>query len=85
MKRSLKSKVPGLSYGSKDVAAMATYSEFYNGLGYYNKKRISPYVLSGTTLYKGGMYVADGKFSATVKDGRPGTVAIIQALIKVGL
>jgi lysozyme family protein len=73
------SKGLGLSYDSKDVGAMATFAEHYNGLGYRNKDRVSPYVFAGTDQYKGGMYVADGVYSAKTFDQRPGVVAIINA------
>ncbi|MEW5851266.1 MAG: peptidoglycan-binding protein [Myxococcota bacterium] len=69
----------GLNYNSRDPAAMATYAEFYNGLGYRNHGRVSPYAFAGTDQYRGGMYVRDGVYSANTWDRRPGVLAIATA------
>lgn len=79
LKGSIARKV-GLSSTSKDVAAMSTYAETYNGLGYRRRGLPSPYVYAGTDKYVGGMYVSDGKFSSKAYDNRVGTAAIVTAL-----
>jgi lysozyme family protein len=70
----------GLTEDSNDMAAMATYAEYYNGLGYYNNGHTNPYVFSGTDQYKGGKYVADHKYDPKAKDQQVGVVALIDAL-----
>lgn len=67
-----------------DLAAIATYAEHYNGLGYHNKGRTSPYVYAGTDQYTSGKYVADGKFDANTKDQQPGILAMVLRTGKMG-
>lgn len=57
--------------------------ERYNGWGYrlYHKTVKSPYLWSFTNQYKGGKYVADGKFSLTAQSQQCGAVAIIKKLL----
>ncbi|GMQ61683.1 hypothetical protein [Vallitalea maricola] len=69
-----------LTSDSNDMSAMMSFAERYNGLGYYNKDRISPYVYSGTNVYTGGKYVADGKFSSEAVDKQPGVYLLINSL-----
>ena len=63
-----------------DAASIATFAEFYNGLGYHKGDRVSPYVYSGTEEYTAGKYVADGKFSATFRDKQVGVVGLVSAV-----
>jgi lysozyme family protein len=70
----------GLTKESDDLAAMATYAEYYNGLGYHNRGIESPYVYGGTDQYSSGHYVADGKFDPDAKDRRLGVIAIVRHL-----
>ncbi len=81
MKSSIKDQL-GLHYGSTDFAAMAAYTEAYNGFGYRNKGYVSAYVAAGTNLYQGGRYVADGVFDPNSWDARPGTLAIMAEMNK---
>lgn len=75
--------IPGMDITTVDwLAAIAEYCERYNGLWYRKRWRVSPYVWSGARFYTGWRYVADGKFSATSKDSRPGTMPVIMALAK---
>lgn len=67
-----------LTKDTTDLAALATFAEYYNGLGYYNKGKPSPYVWSGTDQYSRGKYVADGRYSSVTKDRQLGVVAMIQ-------
>lgn len=71
-----KGKLPALW----NTAGKLDFCEKYNGLGYRNKGIPSPYVYAGTNKYVSGMYVADGKFSATAVDKRLGCAAIIKGL-----
>jgi lysozyme family protein len=75
-------KALGLHYGSKDFAAMAAFTETHNGFGYRNKGQTSPYVLAGTDQYKGGLFVADGKYDAAKWDSRPGTLALMAEMAR---
>ncbi len=70
----------GMTAETTDLASMATFAEYYNGLGYHNKGRVSPYVYSGTTEYKKGKYVADGVFDPDTVDAQLGIVAMINAV-----
>lgn len=65
------------------LARIAEFSERYNWLGYRKKNRVSPYVWSGASFYTGWRYVADGKFSATSKDSRPGVMPVVMQLAKM--
>lgn len=76
MKKSIRDNV-GITAETRDPAALATFAEAYNGLGYHNKGRVSPYVYSGTDAYTGGKYVKDGVFSASAKDKQPGVLAMV--------
>jgi lysozyme family protein len=69
-----------LTENSTDLAALVTYAEYYNGLGYYNRRIPSPYVFSGTDQYNRGKYVSDGKYSRLTRDGQLGVVTMIQAI-----
>ncbi|MCY1078792.1 peptidoglycan-binding protein [Archangium lansingense] len=71
-----------LHYSSKDLGAMATYAEAYNGYGYRSHGSTSPYAFAGTNQYHGGMYVADGVYRSSTFDRRPGIVAIAQEYMK---
>ncbi|MGI5861474.1 MAG: hypothetical protein ACOX6T_05385 [Myxococcales bacterium] len=82
MKSSIKKSL-GLHYGSTDFAAMAAFSEAYNGFGYrLYHDCTSAYVAAGTSLYEGGRYVADGKFDPNSWDQRPGTLALMVEMFR---
>ena len=80
--KSAEAKALGLHYGSKDFAAMAAFTEGYNGFGYRNKGKTSAYTLAGSNHYNGGMYVADGKYDASKWDSRPGTLILMTEMAK---
>jgi lysozyme family protein len=63
-----------------NTASIATYAEAYNGLGYHNANRDSPYVYSGTNHYSAGKYVRDGQFSRTTVDSQIGVMPLVGAL-----
>ena len=62
------------------LAAMAAFSERYNGFGYRASGYASPYVTAGTNLYHRGLYVADGAFDRRAVDQRLGTLPLMQAI-----
>lgn len=70
-----------LKADSKDMAAMLSFAEVYNGLGYFNKGVVSPYIYSGTNLYKKGKFVSDGSYNASVTDKQPGVYILIKKII----
>jgi lysozyme family protein len=70
----------GLTRHSTSMAAIAAFAERYNGLGYKGRRIFSPYVFSGTNLYKGGLFVADHKFNPKIKDRRPGILALMRKI-----
>lgn len=57
-----------------------TLLEHYNGLGYANKGRPSPYIWAGTDQYVKGKYVADGKYDPGVVDQQLGCAGLILAM-----
>lgn len=63
--------------GGWDAPRALYESELWNGFGPRNKGKRSGYVVAGTQLYAGGMYVRDGVWSASAEDSRPGTLAIM--------
>ncbi|MEC7986841.1 MAG: peptidoglycan-binding protein [Myxococcota bacterium] len=62
---------------TREGPALATYAEAYNGLGYHNRGRQSPYVYAGSSPYTSGKYVADGKFSRTAVDQQVGVLPLL--------
>ena len=79
LKRNVQKDV-GLTKESNDLAAMGTYAEYYNGLGYDQRGISSPYVYGGTNQYDTGHYVADGRFDRNAKDRRLGVMPIVRIL-----
>lgn len=70
----------GISSDTQDMAALATFAEHYNGLGYHYKDEPSPYVWAGTDQYESGKYVADGVYDANHVDQQPGVAYLISGL-----
>ncbi|MFT4624243.1 MAG: lysozyme family protein/peptidoglycan hydrolase-like protein with peptidoglycan-binding domain [Myxococcota bacterium] len=70
----------GLNENSTDVAAMATFAEYYNGLGYHNRGADSAYAYSGTDQYESGKYVADGVYDPNTVDRQVGVRALMDAI-----
>lgn len=64
-----------------DLEGVAWFMETFNGMGYKNKGRISPYLWSGTTLYDRGKYVSDGVYSSTTVDQQIGLMPLYQLLL----
>jgi peptidoglycan hydrolase-like protein with peptidoglycan-binding domain len=63
-----------------DMAALSSYAEYYNGLGYYDKGKPSPYVFAGSNQYRGGKYVADGRYDPDHVDQQLGVATMLTAL-----
>jgi lysozyme family protein/peptidoglycan hydrolase-like protein with peptidoglycan-binding domain len=79
MKKGIKDSM-GMDATTTDPEAIATYAEAYNGLGYHNRGKASPYVYGGTDQYTGGRYVADGKYDPRSFDQRLGVMALVGGL-----
>lgn len=63
------------------VGGLLTLLERYNGIGYANKGRPSPYLWSGTDQYKSGKYVADGVYDPNEIDKQLGCAGLIMAMM----
>jgi lysozyme family protein len=61
----------------QSVPDWLSFSEIFNGLGYENKGVPSPYVLAGTSAYKKGKFVADGKYDAEHVDQQLGVAVLL--------
>jgi len=55
---------------------MCHAAEHFNGLGYRNKGKPSPYVVAATTLEEAGRYVADGVYDAKARSNQVGALAL---------
>lgn len=61
---------------------MSVYQwEKWNGFGYRNHGRRTPYVVAGTSLQQPGRYAGDGNWAANQMDTQMGTLEIALALI----
>ncbi len=71
----------GMTYDTRDITAMLCFLETYNGLGYYYKNRVNPYLYSGTNVYISGKYVADGVYDPNAVDEQAGAYILLDALL----
>ena len=55
--------------------------ETYNGIGYANKGRPSPYLWAGTDQYVSGKYVRDNVYDPNAVDQQPGTANLLKAMM----
>lgn len=79
-------KLKGLHKISDWSIERALYEcERFNGWGYYWKRLPSPYVWAGTTLYRSGKYIADGKYDPSHVDTQLGCAAVLKSLEKLGI
>jgi|SRR5579884_127073 len=68
------------------VGGLLAACTLYNGTAYEVYHDIaSPYVWAGTSAYKKGFYIEDGKFSEKAVDQRPGCACLLKALIALGV
>jgi lysozyme family protein len=63
------------------LAGILIALEMYNGLGYAQMGRPSPYLWAGTDQYKSGKYVADGRYDASHVDQQLGCVAMLKSMM----
>lgn len=65
---------------NSDIVMQMTFAEVYNGIGYTKYHNVaSPYVYSGTNVYKKGKYVSDGSFEGNVVDKQPGVYILVMS------
>lgn len=55
--------------------------ERFNGFGYRYRRLPSAYLWAGTSVYRGGKFVADGKFDPAAQDAQLGVAATMRALM----
>lgn len=65
------------------VGGMLTLLEKYNGVGYANKGRPSPYIWSGTDQYVSGKYIADGVYDPNTVDVQLGCAGLLKAMMAI--
>lgn len=58
--------------------------EAYNGFGYRNAGRVSPYLWSFSNLYSRGKFVADGKFDPNARSQQCGAAVMLKLLDLAG-
>lgn len=57
------------------------YQEKFNGFGYRRHGVPSAYIWAGTSIYRGGKFVADGKFVRSAWDTQPGVAPLMARII----
>jgi lysozyme family protein len=62
---------------------MLTLLEQYNGLGYFNRGRPSPYLWAGTDQYVSGKFVSDGVYDPTAIDHQLGCAALLHRMQEI--
>jgi lysozyme family protein len=55
----------------------------FNGEGYENRGKASPYAFAGTNQYTRGKYVGDGRYDPNVVDTQPGCAAVLKCMIEI--
>ena len=70
----------GLHQDTTNFSQIATYAEAYNGLGYSNKNKQSPYVYAGASPYISGKYVSDGRYDSRHVDQQVGVVPLMGSI-----
>lgn len=69
-----------ISDKNKSYSEWLAWLERYNGMGYRNKGRFSPYIFAGTRIYTKGLFVSDGKFDPEKVDKRVGCYILLKKL-----
>lgn len=68
-----------------DIAGCLEFLERYNGRGYQKHSVNTPYLWDFTDKYVSGLYKADGVFSPSATESRPGCVAILKLIQSSGV
>lgn len=64
-----------------DIGSTLVNLELYNGAGYANMGKPSPYLWAGTDQYVRGKYVADGRFDPNHVDRQPGCANLLKGMM----
>lgn len=67
-----------------DLGSVLVHSEMFNGPGYHNMGKPSPYVWSWSDKYTAGKYGSDGRYSASLIDEQCGCAVMLSALLQIG-
>lgn len=65
------------------IGATLVNLELYNGAGYVNRGKPSPYLWAGTDQYVSGKYVADGKYDPDKVDPQPGCANLLRKMMEL--
>lgn len=65
------------------VGGGLTLLERYNGLGYFERGVVSPYLFSGTTVYARGKYGSDDRYDPDLVDKQVGCAAILMCMAEL--
>lgn len=71
------------TWGDWSIQGTLTALEKYNGLGYNNKGRSSPYVWAKSNQYEFGKYVADGVYNPNAIDTQMGCAPLLLRMMKM--
>ncbi|MGD9542871.1 MAG: hypothetical protein AB7F41_11145 [Methylocystis sp.] len=85
------SAIDALTVGNHDMRAVNSWTierlcfeaEKYNGWGYRNRGRPSPYLLAGSTEYVSGKFVGDHQFDPYAIDKQCGVLPIVKRLAEL--
>jgi lysozyme family protein len=85
------SAIDALTIGNHDMRRVSSWTiericfeaEKYNGWGYRNRGRPSPYLLAGSTEYVSGKFVGDHQFDAHAVDKQCGVAPIVKRLAEL--
>lgn len=71
---------PPFAARNKDwtIGGALSMLEQYNGLGYAQMNKPSPYIWAGTDQYVAGKYIADGQYSPTAVDKQLGCAGLLK-------
>jgi lysozyme family protein len=72
-----------LSFKNWDLEQCLDRWERFNGLGYRNRGRISPYVWAGSNLYDSGKYSSDGVYDPNLVDRQMGCAVVLKSLLSL--
>jgi len=65
------------------VGGALTLLEMYNGLGYANRGKPSPYIWAGTNQYTSGKYIRDRVYAPNTVDSQPGCAGLLMTMMAI--
>lgn len=67
---------------NSDITTMMMFAEYYNETGYYKHHNTpTPYVYSGTNVYKKGKYISDKVYNPEAIDKQPGVYMLVMSIL----